>query len=286
MRLGFHVSIQGGFEKAIERAEKLGCDCLQIFSRSPRSLAAKPIGAEIARRFRKRLRDSGLSPLAVHLNYLPNLASADTRFRTLSAQVLAEELERAQCLGAQFVVFHPGSHRGISERRAIRAVARAVNRALARRLPRKPVLLIENTSGQGSSLGRSFEQIAEIIKLVEDKRKVGICLDTAHAFEAGYDLSSAAGIEDMLDEIDRTMGISRLKLIHLNDSLTGLGSQADRHWHIGRGKIGKKGFEIILSHRRLGRIPAIMETPKKLPGDDTRNMKTARGLAAPPRGKA
>ena len=278
MNIGFHVSIQGGLDSAVERAEKLGCSCLQIFTRSPRSMKAGELEKRQVIQFKRRLKQARLSPLVVHLNYLPNLASPDRAFRKLSAEVLAEETLRCSALGAQFLVFHPGSRRGSTERRAIRAVAHAINRALAENAGRMPMLLVENTSGQGHCLGADFSQLAAIIDLVEDKRRVGVCLDTAHVFQAGYDVSSSEGLDGMLREISGTVGLRKIKLLHLNDSKSPCGSRLDRHWHIGRGRIGKKGFSLILHHPALRKLPGILETPKKRPGDDARNMRMMKHL--------
>jgi deoxyribonuclease-4 len=190
---------------------------------------------------------------------------------------MATELERAEQLKAQYVIIHIGHRMESSVDKAIDTVSQGINEALAR-VTNSVVVLLENTAGQGSEIGSTFEQIAAIMDRVEDQRRIGACLDTAHSFEAGYDLSNQDGIERTLESFDRLIGLKRLYLLHLNDSKTVLGSRRDRHWHIGKGRIGLEGFRSLINHPLLRHLPGIMETPRKDTVEDLRNMKVIRSL--------
>ena len=266
--------------KAAEKARILGCGTMQIFTRSPRSWAApKAIDPGDAAAFRSALARYGIDPLVVHLPYLPNFASADETLYERSVAVLTEELERAGQLGASYLVLHVG-HRGkASEEEVFPRVAAAVNRA-CRAVPGPSMVLLENSAGQGTEIGVRFSDLAGIIACIDERKRIGICLDTAHAWGAGYDLSTAAGVEETIQEFDRFLGSERLHLVHMNDAKASRGSRIDRHDHIGQGLIGPAGFRLLLNHPQLSRLPFIMETPKKSEGDDRNNMKVARGLLA------
>ncbi len=277
MRFGFHISIAGGFSKIFERAEKRGCETIQFFSRNPRGWKYSPLDEAEATHFRSSLPSSGIFPVFLHMPYLPNLASRASKFYTRSVDSLVMELERAEQLGAHYVILHLGHRMEASEEEAIDAVCEGILGAFAKRT-NPVVLLLENTAGQGSEIGTTFEEIGRILRGVGDHRRVGVCLDTAHAFEAGYDLSRKDGLERALESFDRHVGLGRLHLLHLNDSKTALGSRADRHWHIGEGRIGLDGFRSLVNHPLLCHLPGIMETPRKDTVEDVRNMKVIRGL--------
>jgi deoxyribonuclease-4 len=279
MRFGFHVSIAGGFDAAIKNALKTGCDAIQIFSRNPRGWSAKKLDPHAAAAFGKLVHQHALSPVVVHMPYLPNLAAADTTLYEKSVSVLCDDLQRARALGAAALVLHLGHCGSAPEDHALARIAGAINRACAGGDSRV-MLLLENAAGQGSEIGASFLQLKKIIDLIEHRDSVGICLDTAHAFAAGYNVATAAGLAKTLAEIDRLLGLDRLRLVHLNDSKAPCGSRVDRHWHIGQGCIGENGFRRIINHRLLAGLPAIMETPKKNNDDDLQNMKTVRSLVA------
>ncbi len=280
MRFGFHVSIADGLEHAVTKALKTGCRTLQIFSRNPRGWDAKPLDARAVELFRQLLQEHDIRPLFVHMPYLPNLAAEDARLYERSVRVLCEDLQRAQMLGAEGLVLHLG-HRGSAPvEEAIKKVAAAIDRACSE-ASGETLLLLENAAGQGSEIGSSFAQIQEIISTLRSAAHTGVCLDTAHAFAAGYDVSTRSGLEKTLAELDHAVGLGLLRLIHLNDSKTGLGSHVDRHWHIGMGCIGEKGFRHIIRHPLLSRLPAVMETPKKEDEDDARNMERVLSLARP-----
>lgn len=277
MRFGFHISIAGGFDKVAERAKRLNCQSIQIFSRNPRGWAYKPLENEKINKFKKELRDADISPLFIHLPYLPNLASSETILQDKSLQALIQDIDRAAILGASFLVVHMGSRGDSSEEEAFERVAKSVNEALCLS-PKNVLLLLENTSGQGKQIGCNFFQIKKVIEKIKDNQRVGVCFDTAHAFEAGYNLSTRGGLQDTLNEFEKYIGLEKLHLIHLNDSKTPMGSRIDRHWHIGQGHIGIEGFRNIINHPRLKMLPAIMETPGQTEEDDLNNMSTVREL--------
>ena len=279
MRFGFHISIAGGFSKVVERAEARGCETIQFFSRNPRGWKYNPLVEEDVERFRSSIKCSALSPIFLHLPYLPNIASQKSKFYERSIDSIITDLERAEQLGAHYLIIHIG-HRGeSSETEAIDAVAQGIDQAFER-VKNSVILLLENTAGQGSEIGSNFEQIKEIISSVHDHKRMGICLDTAHTFEAGYDLSNKDGIERTLESFEQTIGLKRLHLLHLNDSKTPLGSRKDRHWHIGEGYIGLEGFRYLINHPLLRHLPGIMETPRNDTVEDLRNMKVIRSLVA------
>jgi deoxyribonuclease IV len=279
MRFGFHISIAGGFSKVVERAEIRGCETIQFFSRNPRGWKYNPLDEEDVGRFRSSIKSSALSPIFLHLPYLPNIASQKSKFYERSIDSIITDLERAEQLGAHYLIIHIG-HRGEStEDEAIKAVAQGIDQAFEK-VKNSVVLLLENTAGQGSEVGSNFEQIKEIIGSVYDHKRMGICLDTAHTFEAGYDLSNKDGIERTLESFDQTIGLKRLHLLHLNDSKTPLGSRKDRHWHIGEGYIGLEGFRNLINHPLLKHLPGIMETPRNDTVEDLKNMKVIRSLVA------
>jgi deoxyribonuclease-4 len=277
MRFGFHISIAGGFSKVVERAEVRGCETIQFFSRNPRGWKYSPLDLEEVERFRSSIKSSPLFPIFVHLPYLPNIASRRSKFYGRSVDSMVTDLERAEQLGAQYLIIHMG-HRGeSSEEEAIEAVVQGINQALER-AKNSVTLLLENTAGQGSEIGHTFEQVDRIIRSVEENGRVGVCLDTAHTFEAGYDLSNEKGIDQTLERFDQTIGLKRLHLLHLNDSKSPLGSRKDRHWHIGEGYIGLEGFRHLINHPRIRHLPGIMETPRKDTVEDLRNMAVIRSL--------
>ncbi len=257
---------------------RTGCEAFQIFSRNPRAWTGKPLDPREAAAFRRAREDAGLTPLAVHLPYLPNLATEDTELRRKSVRLLSEELVRAGQLGADFLVAHPGHvARGASRDRAVRRVARSVVQAMAARdRGNKVTFLLENTSGQQGELGDSLPELAGIYQAVMSEAaqdiRVGICLDTAHAWGAGYDLARPSGQEEMLAEFDRLLGLKCLSLIHLNDSLVPLGSRRDRHGPMGLGQIGARGLARLVRHPALEHLAGLMETPRESEENDLVNM--------------
>lgn len=298
IRIGIHTSIANGFAGSLESAAKLGCNALQIFSASPRMWPR--VGARIvdidAAEFRTRRAELGLGPVVIHANYLINLASSDPVLRVRSIQAFHDEMVRGLALGADYLVVHPGSCCGRapgsakSPEQGIRDVAQAIRQA-ARGVRLcgafddfrdcRLRLLLENTSGMGMAVGSRFEELKAIIDAVPEL-PVGICLDTAHAFHAGYGIHTEAGLAEMIAALDRTVGLSRLGVLHVNDSKTPFGSRVDRHDHIGRGKIGLDGLRRLLNHPKLSANAAnggrpgrafLLETPIDAPGDDRRNVR-------------
>ena len=277
MRFGFHISIAGGFSKVVERAKIRGCETIQFFSRNPRGWEYDPLDEKEVRGFRTSIQSSGLFPIFLHLPYLPNIASFKSKFYKRSINSIVTDLERASQLGAQYLIIHIGHRLESSEEEAVEAVSRGINQAFE--WVKNPViLLLENTAGQGTEIGNTFEQIKKIIDGVHEKERMGVCLDTAHSFEAGYDLSKKEGVERTLQSFDQTIGLKRLHLLHLNDSKTPLGSRKDRHWHIGEGYIGVEGFRYLVNHPLLRYLPGIMETQRKDTVEDLKNMKVIRSL--------
>jgi len=277
MRFGFHISIAGGFSKIVERALARGCETIQFFSRNPRGWKYSPLNKKEVKALRFSLQSTNLFPVFLHMPYLPNIASFKSKFYKRSIQSIATDLQRAEQLGAQYLIIHIGHRMESSEDEAIEAVSRGINQAFER-VKNSVILLMENTAGQGTEIGYSFDQIKKIIEGVEENARLGVCLDTAHTFESGYDLSNKEGLEKTLEQFDKMVGLKRLHLIHLNDSKTPLGSRKDRHWHIGDGCIGLEGFRNLVNHPLLKHLPGIMETPRKDTVEDLKNMEVIRGL--------
>ncbi len=260
--VGAHLSIAGGFACAVDAAEALGANALQIFTRSPSVWRARSIEAGEATLFRDRTSALNLRFLAVHAIYLLNLATPDDALYERSVAVLTEELQRAEALGAACVVTHLGAHRGAGAKKGTVRAGAAVGRAL--KATRRVELLLETSAGSGTALGGRFEELAAIVNVVADRR-VGVCFDTCHAFAAGYDLRTARAVVSTLRRFDRAVGLEHLRLVHLNDSEQGLGSHRDRHEHLGRGAIGP-GLAALIRHPALAAVPFILETPKTLDG--------------------
>jgi len=277
MRFGFHISIAGGFSRIVERAEARGCETIQFFSRNPRGWNYSPLNKKEVKAFRSSVQSSHLSPIFLHMPYLPNIASSKSKFYKRSIHSIAADLQRAEDLGAHYLIIHIGHRMESSEEQAIEAVSQGIDQAFEK-VKNGVMLLMENTAGQGTEIGYTFDQIRKIIDRVPDRERIGVCLDTAHSFEAGYDLSNKDGIENTLEDFDQTVGLRRLHLLHLNDSKTPLGSRKDRHWHIGEGHIGREGFRCLVNHPSLNHLPGIMETPRKDTVEDLKNMQVIRSL--------
>lgn len=257
------MSIAGGLEKAFSRGEALGCTTMQIFTKNANQWRGKALDDETIARFRQAWEKSPIGPVFAHDSYLINLAAPQPELWRQSLAAFADELHRCARLGIPFLVMHPGAHTGSGAAAGIARVAEAL-RSLFAEAPPGVTVLLENTAGQGSSLGASFEELAAILEQVPNGR-LGLCLDTCHAFAAGYDLSTAEGVAAVLEEFDRRIGLDRLRAFHLNDSKKGLGGRVDRHQHIGQGAIGPAGFAALMNDRRFRDVPKILETPK---GDD------------------
>lgn len=267
LRLGVHVSIGGGISNSVTNATSIGCTSFQIFSRNPRQWKAKVLGDDEVMRFKEDLRQSSINPdsTVVHMPYLPNLSAPHSEMYEKSVMILTDEITRCNSLGIPYLVIHLGSHLGKGEKNGISQLVNACQSAFQvykdKRSSKNSVkLLLENSAGQKNSIGSKIEEIQLILELLGTS-EYGICLDTCHLFAAGYDLSGDEGINKMLDLVEKCVGIQHLKLIHLNDSKGELGSNLDRHYHIGMGKIGENGFKALINDKRLENLPFIMETP-------------------------
>jgi deoxyribonuclease-4 len=279
MRVGVHTSIAGGVENAAHQAKKLGCDTFQMFSANPRGWQAQDLTAQRCEAFREARARYGLTPVAVHDNYLINLASADSFIRERSIAAFRKEIERAVALGADYLVTHPGSSKGTTPAQAIAHCVQSLQKAADGLYLDGLTILIENTAGQGSAIGRSFEEVAEIIAKAGRDLPVAACIDTAHCFAAGYPIHTPEGLEEAIRKMDSTLGLENLRVIHANDSKSAFGSHADRHEHVGKGQIGAEAFGRIVRNPKLSSIPFICETPIDRPGDDLRNIRMMRKLA-------
>ncbi|HWV24050.1 MAG TPA: deoxyribonuclease IV [Thermomicrobiales bacterium] len=276
---GTHTSAAGGVDKTMQRAVDVGATSAQIFTKNERQWRAKPLDPDVVERFHTERERTGIRQVISHASYLINLASPKDELIEKSLAAHIDELQRAEALGLIGAVLHPGAHTGSGEEAGIAKVAESLNR-IHDELPDVATLtLLETTAGQGTTLGRTFEELAGMIDGVEAKNRVGICLDTCHIFAAGYDIRTAEGVTKMLDDFDRIIGLHRLRAIHLNDSKMPFASNKDRHEHIGDGEIGLEGFRALVNDARLAGLPAILETEKDPEGElDRRNLETLRGL--------
>jgi len=273
IRIGIHTPIAGDIAAALDIAHGLGANALQIFSSSPRMWGhgSSRIAETHAARFRARRKELQLGPLVIHGNYLVNLASPNPVLRTRSIQAFHQEIVRASALGADYLVIHPGSGLGASVESSVAAVAHGIKQASRGLKFGNLRILLENTAGQGSSLGSRFEELKAVLDAAPEL-PLGVCVDTAHTFAAGWSIHTEEGLQVALGDIDRTVGLDRVAVVHVNDSKTSLGSRVDRHEHIGKGLIGLKAFSRILNHPLLAKCAFILETPIDKPGDDKRNV--------------
>jgi deoxyribonuclease-4 len=280
--LGAHMSIAGGYYKAVEEARRCGCDTVQLFTKSNAQWRAKAITDEEARRFQAALKELKVAQPIAHASYLINLASPDDALLIKSIEGMAVELARAEQLGIPYVIVHPGAHTSATLEEGIARVAASID-VIHKLLPKaKAQIALEITAGQGSCLGCKLEQLAEIVKATQKPEKLRICVDTCHAFAAGYDLREAKGYQAFWRQFDDLLGLERLVAIHLNDSKRGLGSRIDRHEHIGRGQLGPAAFHRLLRDRRFRRVPMYIETAKGTENGeslDVINLRTLRELA-------
>ncbi|HEX9020707.1 MAG TPA: deoxyribonuclease IV [Nitrospirota bacterium] len=277
MRLGFHVSISGGFSLAVRRAFELGCTCMQIFSRNPRGWTVKPLDKDDIAQFRMLREQWDIGPVYVHTNYLINLASARADLYEKSVEQFVIDLERTEALGAEYLVTHLGSASGQDAAWMIDRVSAALNMAMKLHPP-KAAILLENTAGEAGDVGYTLEQVRDVMSGLNDAGSIGLCYDTCHGFAAGYDVRAQKDVDALAKKIDATVGLRRLKGMHLNDCLRDFNSRVDRHWHIGEGKIGLDGFGRLLNHPAFRDVPKIMETPKETEEDDPRNMNVVQQL--------
>jgi len=280
VRLGVHVSVAGGVDRAFSRAREKGCDTFQIFTSNPRGWRINPIPDESAKRFLALQRQSDLSPTVDHMPYLPNLASAKEEVYAKSVQALARELERCQALSIPYLVTHLGSHLGEGREKGLARIVSALQTVFSEN-DSDTVLLLENSSGTKNSMGSTFSDIAAVLQSLQAERnRLGVCLDTCHLHAAGYDLRTPFALQATLDMFQDCIGLGLLMLIHLNDCKGAIGSHLDRHEHIGIGQIGVEGFRAILCHPALADLAMILETPVDASRDDRGNLEVARRLAS------
>ena len=279
MRVGLHVSISGSLSAAVDNAVERECSAFQIFTRSPRMWTAKDITKEDAQEFKDKLASSKIDRFATvaHMPYLPNLASPNSATHAKSVAVLSKEVQRCGELGVPYLVAHLGSHLGEGEDKGIKQLIKAFEKAAE--IDNDVTILLENTAGQKNSVGSEFEQWAEIFSQLKPKKRFGVCLDTCHAFAYGYDFRTEKDVAETFKKFDETVGFENLKILHLNDSKGELGSNLDRHEHIGLGKIGEKGMAAIVKLANKKDIPIILETPIDGTRDDFGNLKKVKAIA-------
>lgn len=281
MLLGCHVSISGGLEQAVARAEELKINALQIFSHNARSWKMGPLKPDDAKKFIERRQRAHIEYVVIHTIYLINLASPDPKNFKLSVQALKDEVQRAGELQIPHVNTHIGAHMGQGVERGLERIVEAIDMVLASPQAQDAPdvkILLENSAGEGTELGASFAELGTVLNNIKDRSRVGVCIDTCHAFCAGYDMTTPYRLEQMLAELDREIGLDRVVLMHLNDSKFPLGSRRDRHEHIGQGHIGTEGFRLIVNHPALRDKPFILETPKDDEQSDPTNLARIRAV--------
>ena len=278
MRIGCHVSIAGGVDRAVDNAVERGCTAFQIFTRSPRMWGARPIPDADAEAYRSKLEGSGIdaSATCAHMPYLPNLSSSSDETYKKSVAALVDEVGRCGRLGVPYLVTHLGSHLGAGEKRGIDRLVAAYERAAA--VDNGVVILLENTAGQKNSVGSDFGQLGSILGRLSPPDRFGVCIDTCHAFVYGYDLRTGAAVKRAFAELDGAVGADNLRVLHLNDAKGEIGSRLDRHHHIGLGGIGERGMAAIVAEADRRDVPVILETPINDERDDFENLRVARGL--------
>jgi deoxyribonuclease-4 len=261
MILGKHVSIAGGLDQAFKRAADIGCNSMQIFVKNPRGWKMREVEAEEVENFKAEREKYQINPVVVHAAYLINLASPKDKLWEKSISALKSEYERCNRLGAEYLIFHPGSHTGSGIENGIKRIAEALNQILAD-LEGETMILLENTAGAGTSIGEELSQLKSIIDQVNQPQRLGICIDSCHAFTAKYNLTAESGLENLIDDFDKIIGLKQLRVIHLNDSKYDCCTNKDEHAHIGKGKIGSQAFKRLINHPKLEDKVFILETPQ------------------------
>ena len=279
MQVGCHVSASGSIDKSVDNAVERDCSAFQIFTRSPRSWHAKDLTKEVIDAFKSKLEASKIDRFATcaHMPYLPNLATPKDDAFEKSVNTLINEVERCAQLGIPYLVTHLGSHLGTGEEAGIKKLVEALTKA--GQTKNDVMILLENTAGQKNSVGSDFKQLGEIFKQLKPGKKFGVCLDTCHAFVAGYDLRTADKVKETFKEFNKHVGIENLKILHLNDARGEIGCNLDRHYHLGLGGIGEEGIKSVVKFANKKKIPIILETPIDDDRDDFENVKIAKGYA-------
>jgi len=277
--LGAHTSISGGIHTAFERGTAIGCTTMQIFTKNNNQWHSKPLTEADIQIYKIYQKKSRIKPVIAHTAYLINLCSTNKDVLAKSRKAFKDELSRCEILGIRCLVFHPGSHLGAGEKDGIKRIAESLNIVHEQTKGYKVLSVLETTAGQGTNVGYRFEHLREIIGLVEQKERMGVCVDTCHIFAAGYGISTERGYEKTFEEFDVILGFNRLKVFHVNDSKKGLGCRVDRHEHIGKGMIGNSAFRLLMNDRRFQKIPKIIETPKSEDmHEDIANLRKLRSL--------
>ena len=277
--LGAHMSIAGGVHTAVERGISIGCTTMQMFVKNNNQWRGKELTDEDISTYKKLLRESSIGPVVVHDTYLINLCASDNQILRKSRAALKDELDRCEALDVEYLNFHPGSHVGAGEAEGIKRIAESLNIIHEETKGYRVKSVLETTAGQGTAIGYRFEQLREIINAVAEPERMAVCMDTCHVFAAGYDISTERGYEKTFEEFDAIIGLGRLVAFHVNDSKRELGSRVDRHDHIGKGKIGKTGFRLLMNDDRFRSVPKILETPKGPEmKEDVKNMRTLRNM--------
>ncbi len=286
MLLGAHMSIAGGVFNAPLRGKSIGCDTIQIFVKNANQWLGKPIPDQEIEQFQQAKKETGIDPIFSHDSYLINLASPDDALYQKSIDAMLDELERSEKLALPFIVMHPGAHVGSGEEAGLKRIAAAINALFQKTKGYKVKIALETTAGQKSNLGYKFEHLAALIEAVKDKKRVCVCYDTCHTFAAGYDLRTEKAYDTTFAEFDKVVGLDRICAFHLNDSVKELGSNIDRHAHIGQGHIGEAGFKLLLNDERFANVPMVLETPKGPDmAEDVMNLKVLRSLIGKKRKK-
>ncbi|MEM8529823.1 MAG: deoxyribonuclease IV [Chloroflexota bacterium] len=279
MKFGAHTSIAGGLYKAFARGTEVGCDTIQIFTKSQQQWRTKPLAESDIEQFRHAHAQTDIGPILVHASYLINLASPNDELWERSITAFGEELERCNRLGIPYVVVHPGAHTGAGEAYGLQRITEALDRLFEPGTGDDVTVLLETTAGQGSSLGHRFEHLANIVQNAQQQQRLGICIDTCHIFAAGYDIRTTDTYTATCTTLAQTIDMAWVKAFHLNDSQKGLGSRVDRHAHIGEGQIGLEGFRAVVNDPRFANLPMIIETPKGNDGTaDSKNLQLLRSL--------
>ncbi|MDI6631780.1 MAG: deoxyribonuclease IV [Bacillota bacterium] len=275
--LGAHMSIAGGVDQAVARGKSIGCETIQIFTKSARQWRARPLTAEEVSRFKRAREESGISPVFAHTSYLINLGASDDDLWAKSTASFIEEMERCAALELPYLVTHPGA--GTEEEEGLDRIRVALDEILKRTEGSGVMILLETTAGQGATLGHRFEHLAWLIENCAHPERLGVCYDTCHTFAAGYDIRTPEAFAATFEAFNKIIGIDRLKAVHLNDSRGGLGSRVDRHEHIGKGKLGLEAFRLLLNDPRFRKLPMVLETPKGPDmKEDVENLKVLRNL--------
>ncbi|MBP6892263.1 deoxyribonuclease IV [Candidatus Babeliales bacterium] len=273
--IGAHVSISGGFDRAILRGEKIGANCIQIFTKSNRQWKSKKISDEDIAKFIAQQKNSNIKIVAAHASYLINLGSSTSSVVEKSINALIDELQRCDILKIPFLILHPGTMHDKDEEQSLLFIAKNINTVLKKAKPQHVTLLLETMAGQGSTVGNKFEQLGFIFSHITQKKHVGVCVDTCHIFASGYVFDTPATYKKLWHDFDETIGLKKLKMFHINDSKKDAGSRVDRHEHIGEGMIKPAAFKLLMQDTKFKKIPKILETPKSADevSDDIKNIK-------------